>query len=348
MTKVYLIRHCEAEGNRLRRCHGQFDSEATKKGALQAKALADKFAEIPLSAVYSSDLRRALFTASCIAKPHKMKVTTFPGLREIHMGAWEDKSWGDVAQHVAGGEEAFVRAPQTLDFSLSGGESMQDAERRLKQTLSVIAKHHNGETVAVVSHGMTIKAYLCRVLGKRWSNLRRVATPDNAAVCLIEYDGKNRKVLLLNDTSHLGAPGEEPFPETWYRKKAPWSELYVHFRDEREGERERLLPLLFSSGWKESGEKLCVGILNDEPAGFFSINCEKNDAVATGFCVLPGFEHKNVDVQLLGEALSKARSLKKQSLIFPKSACLKSKTLCKLLKDNLFKKNEDNTFVFDF
>lgn len=35
MTKIYLIRHAEAEGNIYRRMHGQYDSRITPNGACQ-------------------------------------------------------------------------------------------------------------------------------------------------------------------------------------------------------------------------------------------------------------------------------------------------------------------------
>ena len=40
-TRIYLVRHCEAEGNVYRRIHGVTDSRVTPKGRLQIAALAD-------------------------------------------------------------------------------------------------------------------------------------------------------------------------------------------------------------------------------------------------------------------------------------------------------------------
>ena len=41
MTKLYLIRHAEAEGNIYRRMHGQYNSRITPNGLRQIEALAD-------------------------------------------------------------------------------------------------------------------------------------------------------------------------------------------------------------------------------------------------------------------------------------------------------------------
>ena len=67
MTTVYLIRHAEAEGNVYRRCHGQYDSLLTERAYQQLPYLADRFADVPLDAIYASDLYRARHTAKAIA-----------------------------------------------------------------------------------------------------------------------------------------------------------------------------------------------------------------------------------------------------------------------------------------
>ena len=58
MTDIYLIRHAEAEGNLYRRAHGQYDSNLTTLGRRQLLPLAERFRDIPIDALYSSDLVR--------------------------------------------------------------------------------------------------------------------------------------------------------------------------------------------------------------------------------------------------------------------------------------------------
>ena len=89
MTRVYLIRHAEAEGNYYRRIQGQWDGLITALGRKQIDALAERMKDIPFSAVYSSDLTRTQTTAGAILKYHDLPLHTDPRLREIYMGAWE-------------------------------------------------------------------------------------------------------------------------------------------------------------------------------------------------------------------------------------------------------------------
>ena len=62
-TTIYLVRHIESEGNICRRNHAQFDNFPTRKGMMQAEALADRFDSIRVDAIYSSDQYRAMMTA---------------------------------------------------------------------------------------------------------------------------------------------------------------------------------------------------------------------------------------------------------------------------------------------
>ena len=69
MTRIYLIRHAEAEGNLYRIVQGQGNSNLTDRGWRQVKALERRFADIHIDDVYTSDLYRTCATASAIYKP---------------------------------------------------------------------------------------------------------------------------------------------------------------------------------------------------------------------------------------------------------------------------------------
>ena len=96
MTTIYLIRHAEAEGNAYRRIHGWYDALITDNGFQQIKALETRFQDIHVDAVYSSNLYRTMTTARAIFLPKNLELHTDSELRELHMGDWEDRSWGDV------------------------------------------------------------------------------------------------------------------------------------------------------------------------------------------------------------------------------------------------------------
>ena len=91
MTKIYLIRHAEAQGNVFRRLQGQYDAKVTPNGRKQIAALEQRFAEIPVDAVYASDLQRTCQTAEAIYKPKGLPLHKEPRLRELSVGIWENQ-----------------------------------------------------------------------------------------------------------------------------------------------------------------------------------------------------------------------------------------------------------------
>lgn len=66
MTKIYLIRHVQAEGNLFRMMQGHWDGEATALGLRQAALLGVRMKDEPLDAIYVSDLSRAVLTAEAL------------------------------------------------------------------------------------------------------------------------------------------------------------------------------------------------------------------------------------------------------------------------------------------
>ena len=129
MTTVYLVRHAEAEGNLYRRVHGWYNSLITDNGYRQIAALRGRFADIHIDAVYSSDLFRTMITAKAVYLSHGLELHTDPGLREISLGAWEDKPWGELERCDAMNLIRFNHS--SPDFRVEGGETAQ-ARRGLR------------------------------------------------------------------------------------------------------------------------------------------------------------------------------------------------------------------------
>lgn len=123
MTTVYMVRHAEAEGNLYRRVHGWYNSLITDNGYRQIAALRGRFADIHIDAVYSSDLFRTMTTAKAVYLSHGLELHTDPGLREISLGAWEDKPWGELERCDAMNLIRFNHS--SPDFRVEGGRDLR-------------------------------------------------------------------------------------------------------------------------------------------------------------------------------------------------------------------------------
>ena len=96
MTEIYLIRHTQAEGNLFRAMQGHWDGDVTALGLLEIDALAERMRDVKIDALYASDLKRAVLTAGAIRRYHALPLRTERDLREINVGPWEARFFGDV------------------------------------------------------------------------------------------------------------------------------------------------------------------------------------------------------------------------------------------------------------
>ena len=97
-TKIFLVRHAEAEGNLFRVAHGQYDSNLTPRGYRQLHYLRERFRGEKLDAVYGSDLTRTHATASALYVPRGLDFRPEPRLREVRLGDWEERTWAEISR----------------------------------------------------------------------------------------------------------------------------------------------------------------------------------------------------------------------------------------------------------
>ena len=215
MTDIYLIRHCEAEGNLFRRGHGWYDSRVTPLGAQQLDCLAERFRGVRLVALYASDLDRAVRTAAAAGRHHPdLAVRTDPRLSELNMGAWEDVPWGNIER--ADPDLLFWFNNEPEKWSVPGAERFDELLRRMREAILEIAARHDGQSVAVASHGMAIRSFLWDVLRRR-GQTRSPGHGDNTSVSLLHVEGDSITPEYLNDTSHLPQELSTFFRQDWWK-----------------------------------------------------------------------------------------------------------------------------------
>lgn len=201
MTRIYLIRHAEAEGNLYRRAHGQFDANITMLGRRQVAALAERFRDTPIDALWSSDLTRTQSTASAVLKYHpSLTMHTTAALREVDVGVWEDTPWEELARTDPEQYHNFNQDPER--WSIPGGENFNDLVERMRRALLELAAAYPGRTVAAVSHAYAIRALASRLMGVDFAS---IPFGDNTAVTTILAENGALTLEQYADASHLGA-----------------------------------------------------------------------------------------------------------------------------------------------
>ena len=172
MTTLLLVRHGETDWNAEGRLQGHTDRPLNDFGRRQASALAERLAGDGITAVYSSDLSRALETAEILAARLELPVVTDPDLRERNWGSWEGLTGPerDRVEYVGEANEAARRAD---DARRAGGSREQ----------------HPGERVVVVTHGGSLRRIQIATYG--------MALPviENCAVWAVAHeDGSFRPI----------------------------------------------------------------------------------------------------------------------------------------------------------
>ncbi len=342
MTTIYLIRHAEAEGNLYRRAQGQYDSNVTPLGQRQIAALAERFRDIPLDALYSSDLTRTQSTAGAILKYHpELPLQTTPLLREQSLGVWEDTAWGNLDWDWPEQMAHFSCDPPR--FSVPGSEDIYAVVARMKTALLAIAQKHPDGAVAVFSHGMAIRALLCELLDIPLAEIHRIPHGDNTAVHRLRAEEGRLSVDAYNDNSHLPDELSTFARQSWWRKAGGGQadhdnvlfepcafpadeELYLDCYEatwlQSHGNLKGYIPSLYHVSARkhlEENPQLLVKMLHGgDFAGLIELDTLRGLPQNAGWISLiyvkPEYRQRRLGVQLLGHAVSLFRALGRERL----------------------------------
>lgn len=201
MIKLYLVRHGETNGNVHQWYQGSTDVPLNEKGIAQATCLSQFLKDVPFTAIYSSPLERAKRTAEIVAKPHGLQVQTYKELAEINFGVWEGHTYKEITETWPGEIEAFYNSNGNM--RARGGESFREVMDRITpKTKELLAKHQDGDTVLIASHGASIRCLLFGLLGLELSRIW-CFQQYNTAFNIVEYYGEKNVMTLMNSTRHL-------------------------------------------------------------------------------------------------------------------------------------------------
>ena len=203
MVSLYLVRHCEANGNVERIFQGSTDCDVSVSGAKQLEYLGKRFSNVSFDKIFSSPLIRAYKTALAVAGEKNVPVIKDPDLTEMNGGDIEGKPFAETFEKDAKLKYIWFNEPQ--NFAPKNGESMRKVYLRAKKALDKFAKDadNEGKTIVLSSHGGIIKNMLCFVLYNDVERLIDVPWANNTSVSHIVYNNGKYEVKYINDASHL-------------------------------------------------------------------------------------------------------------------------------------------------
>lgn len=201
--RFLLVRHGESTYNAEGRIQGQQDAPLSERGRLQAERIGERLRTHRFDACYASDLSRAADTARAIMRHHPdvpFEFTTL--LREIKFGIFEGRIMPEIEESFP--EEYAQWMEDRRHFVPRGAESADDLYERAGRTLQWLSERGHDGAILIVAHGAILNSFISQFLQVGPEGRYRFHF-DNTGLTILEDRPFGPRLLLANDTSHLGA-----------------------------------------------------------------------------------------------------------------------------------------------
>ncbi|KAJ1862694.1 hypothetical protein LPJ73_000697 [Coemansia sp. RSA 2703] len=213
LLTLYLIRHGETEVNRRNCVQGsRIDPPLNDRGKTQATFVGQRFKDVAVDQIVTSNARRAKETGAAISSHH-------PSAPFTHMAALNELSFGDYeGTHVTAGYNDLVHkwdVEKMSELKAPGehGESPADCERRAIPCLrNIVAKAlaDGQRNVCVVVHSRLIQIVLASMLDGSLATMG-VYKQKKAAVNVVDVLGPADSTMWpyrcvardINSVSHM-------------------------------------------------------------------------------------------------------------------------------------------------
>lgn len=195
-TRVYLLRHGEPEAEHLNCYYGQIDVPLGERGRRQSEQIARRLEDVPLDAVYSSDLSRAVYLAELLAEPRGLPVRRLAAFRERAMGELQGLTVPELERDHA---EEFARwRADRIHHRVPGAENFVDLRDRVVPALMELVEAFRGRRIAIACHAGPIRVAVAHALGLPLENIFRIAV-NHCGLFVLEFAADQPpRVTLLN------------------------------------------------------------------------------------------------------------------------------------------------------
>jgi len=201
--RVVLLRHGRTEWNATGRFQGQLDSPLDLIGRAQAVAAAVAVAPMQPDALVSSDLARALDTASAVSDESGNDIAIDPRLREIDLGQWQGLTRAEARAQFP---DEYARWQAGEDSRRGGGETYAEVGTRAVECVQDwLDQVGPGSLLVAVTHGGTARATIGTLLGMEPDSWWRLAPLSNCRWSLLADMGRGWRL----EEHNAGSPPEE-------------------------------------------------------------------------------------------------------------------------------------------
>jgi probable phosphoglycerate mutase len=204
VTHIVMIRHWQSQGNAEGRFGGHTDTPLSPLGRKQAAATANALANETFNAIYSSDLPRAIETASPLAQLSGGEIQPTEAFRERSVGVMEGLTFEEAAEQHPEQYGALLR--RDFEHILLGGESYRQTLDRASQKLDEVIEEYSGGRIVVFTHTGTICILVLHLMGALDAPELKPVWIATSNCGISRFDLRNDgfvRVIVINDTRHL-------------------------------------------------------------------------------------------------------------------------------------------------
>lgn len=199
MTRILLIRHAHSVANASGILAGKSPGVVlTDLGKKQSLELAERLAGSKIDKVRISPLERCHLTLAplldSMSVKSRPKVIVDENLSEVDYGKWTGKKLTALYREKLW--SVVQNRPSAMYFP--NGEGLAEVQVRAMRSLHSAAS--DGGLQILVSHGDVIKSLVAAVLGTHLDNFQKIVI-DPASITVLDYDGKDFRILALNSTA---------------------------------------------------------------------------------------------------------------------------------------------------
>ena len=133
-TQVILIRHGQSQGNAEGRFGGHTDTPLSARGRKQAEATAKALASEKFDAIYSSDLPRAIETATPLARLTGAPLITTDAFRERSVGVMEGLTFEEAATYIRNNTQPYFDVISSMCLKAERVTGKRSTARRASST----------------------------------------------------------------------------------------------------------------------------------------------------------------------------------------------------------------------
>ena len=196
MPLLLLLRHGENDFVKTGKMAGRLSGvHLNERGQKQAEGLGEALKDVPIKAIYSSPLERAMETATPVANARKLQIIPEPDLMDTDISSWQGKSIKVL--RLTKVWKIVQSAPSRFRFP--DGESFVESQTRYVNALDrIIKKYHKPQDiVAVVFHADPIKLVVCHFLVMPLDHFQRLSC-DTGSLTALYVSESAANLIKLN------------------------------------------------------------------------------------------------------------------------------------------------------